>query len=59
MTGALSGRRIGLLTASAGSRGGGVSQVVADLAAMIRSSGGEPLVFALDDTEREAAAAML
>ena len=59
MTGALSGRRIGLLTASAGSRGGGVSQVVADLAAMIRSSCGEPLVFALDDTEREAAAAML
>ena len=59
MTGALSGRRIGLLTASAGSRGGGVSQVVADLAAMLRSSGGEPLVFALDDTEREAAAAML
>ena len=59
MTGALSGRRIGLLTASAGSRGGGVSQVVADLAAMIRKSGGEPLVFALDDEEREAAAAML
>ena len=59
MTGALSGRRIGLLTASAGSRGGGVSQVVADLAAMIRTSGGEPLVFALDDDEREAAAAML
>ena len=59
MTGALSGRRIGLLTASAGSRGGGVSQVVADLAGMIRASGGEPLVFALDDDEREAAAAML
>lgn len=59
MTGALCGRRIGLLTASAGSRGGGVSQVVADLAAMIRTSGGEPLVFALDDAEREAAAATL
>ena len=59
MKGALSGRRIGLLTASAGSRGGGVSQVVADLAAMIRTSGGEPLVFALDDDEREAAAATL
>ena len=59
MTGALSGRRIGLLTASASSRGGGVSQVVADLAAMIRMSGGEPLVFALDDAERGAATAML
>ena len=59
MTGALSGRRIGLLTASAGSRGGGVSQVVADLAAMIRTSGGEPLVFALDDDERAGATAML
>ena len=59
MTGALSGRRIGLLTASASSRGGGVSQVVADLAAMIRAAGGEPIVFALDDNEREAVAAML
>ena len=59
MTGALSGRRIGLLTASASSRGGGVSQVVADLAAMIRASGGEPIVFALDDADRDAAAAML
>lgn len=59
MTGVLSGQRIGLLTASASSGGGGVSQVVADLAAMIRTSGGEPLVFALDDAEREAATALL
>lgn len=59
MTGVLSGRRIGLLTASASSRGGGVSQVVADLAAMIRTSGGEPVVFALDDGEREATAAAM
>lgn len=59
MTSVLRGKRIGLLTASAGSRGGGVSQVVADLAAMVRNSGGEPLVFALDDAERDAAEAKL
>lgn len=45
----LSGRRIGLLTASASSLGGGVAQAVVAQAAMIRAMGGEPVVFGLDD----------
>lgn len=46
---ALSGCRIGLLTASASSRGGGVAEAVAAQAEMIRAAGGEAIVFALDD----------
>ena len=57
--GPLSGRRIGLLTASASTLGGGVAQAVTAQAAMIRASGGEPVVFALDDGHGEAAAAAL
>jgi glycosyltransferase involved in cell wall biosynthesis len=55
----LSGCRIGLLTASASSLGGGVAQAVAAQAAMIRASGADPVVFALDDGHGEAATAML
>ena len=51
----LSGARIGLLTAFASSKGGGVAQAVAAQAAMIRGLGGEPLIFALDDGDRSAA----
>ena len=51
----LSGARIGLLTAFASSKGGGVAQAVAAQAAMIRELGGEPLIFALDDGDRSAA----
>ena len=58
-SGTLSGRRIGLLTASASTLGGGVAQAVAAQAAMIRASGGDPVVFALDDGQGEAAAATL
>ena len=59
MTGSLSGRRIGLLTASASPLGGGVAQAVAAQAAMIAALGGEPVVFALDDGRGEEAAAAL
>ena len=55
----LSGRRIGLLTASASSLGGGVAQAVVAQAAMIRALGGEPVVFALDDGRGEEAIAAL
>ena len=59
MTVSLSGRRIGLLTASASPLGGGVAQAVVAQAAMIRTMGGEPVVFALDDGRGEEAAAAL
>ena len=59
ISGPLSGRRIGLLTASASALGGGVAQVVVAQAAMIRASGGEPVVFALDDGQGKAVAAAL
>lgn len=49
MTKALAGRRIGLLTASASRLGGGVAEAVIAQAAMIRSLGGEAVVFALAD----------
>ena len=58
-SGPLSGRRIGLLTASASALGGGVAQVVMAQATMIRASGGEPVVFALDDGQGDAVAAAL
>ncbi len=45
----LEGLRIGLLTASASRLGGGVFEAVAAQAALIRSAGGDALVFALDD----------
>jgi glycosyltransferase involved in cell wall biosynthesis len=45
----LAGRRIGLLTASASRLGGGVSEAVIAQAAMIRSLGGEAVIFALAD----------
>lgn len=48
----LAGKRIGLLTAFASRRGGGVAEAVAAQAAMIRSLGAEPRVFALADGEQ-------
>lgn len=45
----LNGKRIGLLTASASRLGGGVFEAVVAHAALVRSLGGVPLVFALDD----------
>ncbi|MCH7627839.1 glycosyltransferase [Novosphingobium sp.] len=48
MKGPLSGLRIGLLTPWASRAGGGVFEVVALQAGMIRAAGGESLVFALD-----------
>jgi poly(glycerol-phosphate) alpha-glucosyltransferase len=47
----LSGKRIGLLTASASRAGGGVFEAVVAQAALIRSLGAEALVFALDDAD--------
>ncbi len=47
----LEGRRIGLLTASASRQGGGVFEAVVAQAALIRSLGGEALVFALEDED--------
>lgn len=52
--GGLAGLRIGLLTASASRLGGGVFEAVVAQAAMIRSLGGEPRVFALQDAFAEA-----
>ncbi|MEO5597765.1 MAG: glycosyltransferase [Novosphingobium sp.] len=51
MTLPLTGRRIGLLTASASRRGGGVFEAAVAQAALIRSLGGVALVFALDDAD--------
>lgn len=45
----LAGKRIGLLTASASRFGGGVFEAVVRQAAMIRSLGGKPVIFALED----------
>lgn len=55
----LTGRRIGLLTASASRLGGGVFEAVVAQAAMIRAAGGTALVFALDDPHVAADAARL
>ena len=52
----LSGKRIGLLTAFASSRGGGVADAVIAQAAMIRGLGAEVEVFALDDDDEASAA---
>ena len=49
MIGALAGRRIGLLTASASRLGGGVFEAVVAQAEIIAACGGEPIVFALAD----------
>jgi poly(glycerol-phosphate) alpha-glucosyltransferase len=49
MTFSISGRRIGLLTASASRLGGGVFEAVAAQARLIRDMGAVPVVFALDD----------
>ena len=54
MSAPLSGRRIGLLTAAASRLGGGVFEAVVAQAELIRSLGGEAVVFALAD--RHAAA---
>ncbi|MEP7221303.1 MAG: glycosyltransferase [Novosphingobium sp.] len=51
MTSPLTGRRIGLLTASASRQGGGVFEAVVAQAALIRSLGAEALIFALDDSD--------
>ncbi len=45
----LSGKRIGLLTASASRLGGGVFEAVVIQADLIRSLGGEPVIVALAD----------
>ncbi len=47
--GPIAGKRIGLLTAFASRAGGGVFEAVVAQAGLIRTLGGEPLVFALDD----------
>ena len=47
----LSGRRIGLVTASASRLGGGVFEAVIAQSEIIRSLGGEPAVFALADAD--------
>lgn len=47
--GALSGKRIGLLSAWASRLGGGVFEAVVAQARLIADLGGEPLVFALED----------
>ncbi|MFM5893884.1 MAG: glycosyltransferase [Novosphingobium sp.] len=49
MTRSLTGKRIGLLTASASRLGGGVFEAVVAQAGIIDACGGEPVVFALDD----------
>lgn len=49
----LSGKRIGLLTASASRLGGGVFEAVVGQSRLIRLLGGEPVVFALRDSESE------
>ena len=49
LAGPLVGRRIGLLTASASRLGGGVFEAVVVQAELIRSQGGEAVVFALED----------
>ena len=53
MSGVLSGKRIGLLTASASRLGGGVFEAVVAQAEMVRMLGGEAIVFALRDGEWE------
>ncbi len=53
MTGILTGKRIGLLTASASRLGGGVFEAVVAQAELIRSLGGDPVVFALDDAHSD------
>ena len=53
MSGPLTGRRIGLLTASASRLGGGVAEAVIVQAAMVRALGGEAVVFALADAHGE------
>jgi poly(glycerol-phosphate) alpha-glucosyltransferase len=53
MTTPLTGKRIGLLTASASRLGGGVFEAVLRQAAMIRDLGGEAVVFALRDVHAE------
>jgi glycosyltransferase involved in cell wall biosynthesis len=52
--GPLAGKRIGLLTAWASRRNGGVFEAVVLQAAMIRSAGGEAEVFALHDLHSQA-----
>lgn len=53
MSGPLSGRRIGLLTASASRLGGGVFEALVAQAEMIRSLGGDARIFALHDRHVE------
>ncbi|MGN6497098.1 MAG: glycosyltransferase, partial [Tsuneonella sp.] len=50
----LAGKRIGLLTAFASRRNGGVFEAVVQQAAIIRALGGEPHVFALADPDAAA-----
>jgi len=58
-SGALVGRRIGLLNAAASRLGGGVFEAVAAQAGMIRAAGGEARVFALEDAHSAEDAARL
>jgi poly(glycerol-phosphate) alpha-glucosyltransferase len=53
-TSTISGKRIGLLTASISQLGGGVSEAVLRQSEMIRALGAEPIVFALDDRHAQA-----
>lgn len=58
-SGPLAGCRIGLITAAASRLGGGVFEVVALQAGMIRTAGGEARVFALEDAHSAEDAARL
>lgn len=51
MNAPLSGRRIGLLTTSASRQGGGVFEAVVAQARLITGLGGEPVIFALLDSD--------
>ena len=53
----LTGKRIGLLTASASRLGGGVFEAVAAQTRLLRDLGAQPLIFALDDVHSQADAA--
>ena len=56
-TAPLTGKRIGLLTASASRLGGGVFEAVAAQARLLHDLGAQPMIFALDDVHSQADAA--
>ena len=57
ITGSVAGKRIGLLTASVSTLGGGVAEAVLSQAAIIRDMGAVPVIFALRDARTDAQAA--